>query len=484
LYTVWAINGGCTSLPATIVAQVNAPSAAWASGNETICSGSEAHLGLTFSGAGPWTLRYLENNIERELTVSAPSYNAIVRPETTTVYRLVSVKDNNGCETRLNASKIIAVEPLPIASAVASFQACPGQVVNVPVTISNVNQNTGWVLNYIYNGRQLSFAGQGNGIFTLSLPPISGTLQLQSIGATNAACVNNLTGAATTTVVTVESPASITGIAPAQGGATVSWSAVASASGYNLRYRPVGETGWRQINDIASTTYFISGLSAGVLYEFEVQTVCEGAGASAWSSPQILTLAASCLPPQGVVINQVTGTTAQVSWNGGGGADVCHILAYGLASQDPATWTEVLVPVPTQSFLLTGLQPGVMYGVRLRSNCNRCSRSGVGLSDWGAVASFSTLAAKQNVSARAPGLQLYPNPTKGSFTLAIEARGREALQLKVIDLAGRAVFERNLTTEDGWNHYSVNLPEVAPGVYFVEVKSAEVSLGRIKIVVE
>jgi hypothetical protein len=471
-------------LPVTTVAQVNAPTAAWASGNENICSGSETNLGVTFSGNGPWSLRYLENNTEREITVSDPSYNPIVRPEATTVYRLVSVKDRNGCEATLNASKIITVEPLPIASVVSALQACPGQVVNAPVTISNVNQNGGWALNYVYNGQQQSFAGQGNGTFTLPLPPISGTLQLQNISNSNATCVNNLTGAATTTVVTVESPASITSIAPAQGGATVSWNAVTSASGYNLRYRPVGEVSWEQITGLSSTTYLAGPLVTGVLYEFEVQTICAGAGASAWSSPQTITLSASCLAPQGVVVSQVTGTTAQVSWNAGGSADVCHILAYGLSSQDPATWTEVLVPVPTQTFLLTGLQPGLAYSVRLRSNCNRCSRSGMGLSDWSGGESFSTLAAKQNLTAIAPQLQLYPNPNKGSFTLAIEARGEEELQLKVSDLAGRVFFERSLVMEAGLNHYSVNLPQVAPGVYFVELKSTEVSLGRIKIVVE
>jgi hypothetical protein len=81
-------------------------------------------------------------------------------------------------------------------------------------------------------------------------------------------------------------------------------------------------------------------------------------------------------------------------------------------------------------------------------------------------------------------LQLYPNPNKGTFTLAIEAREQEALQLKVSDLAGRAVFERSFVTEAGWNRYAISLPEVAPGVYFVEVKSSEISLGRIKIVIE
>ncbi len=65
--------------------------------------------------------------------------------------------------------------------------------------------------------------------------------------------------------------------------ATLTWAAVAGATSYNLQYRPVGSGSWSTAT-CGSATFDYTGLTCGTAYEFEVQTVCETGGVSAYSS--------------------------------------------------------------------------------------------------------------------------------------------------------------------------------------------------------
>lgn len=55
--------------------------------------------------------------------------------------------------------------------------------------------------------------------------------------------------------------------------ASLSWTAIASATGYNVRYRPSGSGTWLTTSAV-SNSIVLSGLASGTVYECEVESIC------------------------------------------------------------------------------------------------------------------------------------------------------------------------------------------------------------------
>jgi PKD repeat protein len=117
--TIISIQNGvlCTAESNTIKVTVNPLPIAILSGGGTICPGGASNLKVELtSGSGPYTL-----NIENHGTVTGYLSNTDipVTPLTTTVYRLLSVKDSKGCEilsphANLIGSATVTVRALPV----------------------------------------------------------------------------------------------------------------------------------------------------------------------------------------------------------------------------------------------------------------------------------------------------------------------------------------------------------------------------------
>jgi len=83
--------------------------------------------------------------------------------------------------------------------------------------------------------------------------------------------------------VTVSTMVNCDGTAPAglvannitQTGAKIDWEAVANAT-YILRYKKAADTNWTEVNNLATNTYTIAGLTLNTPYNVSVATICSG----------------------------------------------------------------------------------------------------------------------------------------------------------------------------------------------------------------
>lgn len=87
-----------------------------------------------------------------------------------------------------------------------------------------------------------------------------------------------------------------------------------------------------------------------------------------------------CGAPQNVTISNITNNTALVSWSSGLNG-VSYVLEYKISTSN--NWT-VLPPQSGTTKLLTGLNPGTTYHVRIKTICTE------GVSDYTSVYSFTT----------------------------------------------------------------------------------------------
>lgn len=107
--------------------------------------------------------------------------------------------------------------------------------------------------------------------------------------------------------------------------ARVSWAAAGGATKYKLQYR-TGTNAWTTVNNIVTTSYNITGLTAHTNYKYRVQSLCAGGLTSAFSAAKSFTTTFAYCPMEAVTdyewIEKVKlGSINNTSGNNGGYAD-------------------------------------------------------------------------------------------------------------------------------------------------------------------
>lgn len=196
VYSVIAQNlsTGCRSLPAEIAVAINAPNAAFSSGDEQVCRGASLSLGLNISGSLPGVLQYRENGVLKTANITALPFNWNITPSQTVVYRLVSITDSWGCTQTLSQEKAVSVAATPVAAIPQEVRVCAGQSAVAPVTISGLGGATPWRLLYEEGGSVRSVEGVGNGTVEVPVGGASTRLQLLNISNTEAGCNRDYAG--------------------------------------------------------------------------------------------------------------------------------------------------------------------------------------------------------------------------------------------------------------------------------------------------
>lgn len=64
-------------------------------------------------------------------------------------------------------------------------------------------------------------------------------------------------------------------------------------------------------------------------------------------------------------------------------------------------------------------------------------------------------------------LQVFPNPTQGAFTIELPANSEAPIAVQVLDTKGQSVVSREL--ESGQREWKVQLPQLAEGVYLLQI---------------
>ncbi len=144
-------------------------------------------------------------------------------------------------------------------------------------------------------------------------------------------------------------------------GAVVTWTAGSDESEWNLRYKAVEGTEWKEVKALAENTYTITGLVSDTEYEVQVQAACTAEKLSEWSASALFT--PHCPVPTELAVKIVEENSAVVAWES---TESAFNLQYKAA--DAAEWTSVK-SIEAKSYELTGLEASTAYQVIVQTAC-------------------------------------------------------------------------------------------------------------------
>jgi hypothetical protein len=301
-----------------------------------------------------------------------------------------------------------------------------------------------------------------------------------------------------------DSPTGLNATSITKQNATLGWSAVGGAVGYNLQWKLSSSSSWTAVSNLTTNSYDLTGLSAGLSYDFRVQTKCTDTTTSQFSAPHTFSTLTTNGGSYCTSLGQSTsyeyiqrvaiGSKANTSGNNDGygnftgigvtvtaGSQYIIKLTPGFVSASyTENWTvyvdynqdgdfvdgkelvgtatststsAVSVPFTIPLKALNGntrLRIQMAYGVQVTDPCSKFS--------YGEVEDY-TLKIKGGTSTTAAAdenpneLAITPNPVKGSKAVAtLDLAKQGYVTISVTDLSGRVLVKQTVYAAAGKIH--------------------------------
>jgi hypothetical protein len=161
--------------------------------------------------------------------------------------------------------------------------------------------------------------------------------------------------------------------------ALVSWNNALNGTSYILEYKLSSSNTWIVFPAQTETSKLLDNLTAGSTYHVRIKTNC-GEISSEYSAVYAFTTGNSCDVPTGLVVTNITESSAKVSWNPVSGATQ-YDFRYKLSNS--STWNTFTITGTSITF--SGLTSNTSYDVCVRAKCGTIN------SDYTAVVTFITL---------------------------------------------------------------------------------------------
>jgi hypothetical protein len=249
--------------------------------------------------------------------------------------------------------------------------------------------------------------------------------------------------------------------------AKINWLKTTCATGYRIRYRPVGTTTWKFSVVGDTNTKTISALTALTNYEYQVSSLF-GTLTSTYGTLKTFTTLCNCPVPT-VTPTIVSNVKVNFSWIDES-CSIRHTVQY--RKLGATAWITKNVGDSVTSLTAGGLTPNTVYQFRSKVDCNTAATFNSGYS---AISTFTTPLRVGSTNS-VETLNCYPNPSNGQFTLSIPETGK----LKVYNMLMQEVYNQNITNNE--NTINLNLQDLPNGLYLLELTSNDQKyLSKIEI---
>ncbi|TAE29425.1 MAG: hypothetical protein EAZ91_12825 [Cytophagales bacterium] len=180
----------------------------------------------------------------------------------------------------------------------------------------------------------------------------------------NNGCLATSTGSAITVNVTCDPPTGLTEVTPNTTQATLMWENAGGYRQFFARWKESTAPNWTVVSPTSSTISYLSSLTLGRTYNWEVAQTCTNSSTTAYSPTRSFTL--GCPTPLSPY-EQITPTTAQLYWTYAG------VPAYTVRWRPVGTSSWSTVSGVTSAYLVPGMVPGQAYEWQVAATCTSIS---------------------------------------------------------------------------------------------------------------
>ncbi|MAR21076.1 MAG: hypothetical protein CMD25_03550, partial [Flavobacteriales bacterium] len=251
----------------------------------------------------------------------------------------------------------------------------------------------------------------------------------------------------------------------------VSWNAVSGAVNYELRKRLQGSNAWGNSIILTNTSRNFSNLIPGSTYEWQVRSYCDNSGTnvSNWVTAT-LTTQNVCTKPTNPFENNITSTSATLNW------DATPTGAWGYRIQylvNGAPFNTKITDTSNVNWLdISSLTPSTTYKWRVKAICDPSGNNSSPWKQWQFFTTPSGIRIHGGDVSLSDNLTVYPNPTRGVFSLTYITDKNEDISVEVIDAFGKRIFNDNRLEFSGEYNKQIDLSKYPKGVYIVQIYTA------------
>lgn len=354
--TVGSSGTSCISATATLT------------GSQTITSGQTATLTATLTGSSPYSLTMSNGQTFSSITTSP--FAITVAPTATTIYSVVAV--SNGCGTTTGSgSALVTVINTNTCAAPTSLTESEMTPTSIRLNWLAVSGATSYTLQYRETGTTAwTTASPGATSIGWTIAALLGkTYEWQIRTACTGGQVSQWSALRTFTMVCPipfgQSEVVGTNVA------TLAWRYMSVNNislNYNLQWRPVGSNVWTTIPTVSASSYQLTGLINGQVYEWQLQTICPDGSTTPYIQPRSFTT--GCFAPGTLSDQNRTATSTQIIWQGLPG--VTSSLRFRTVGS--TSWNTV-TGLTGNVYSLTGLTNATTYEVQVQSVCSASQTS-------------------------------------------------------------------------------------------------------------
>jgi hypothetical protein len=282
-------------------------------------------------------------------------------------------------------------------------------------------------------------------------------------------------------------------------GATLTWTAVTGAASYNVQYKTSTATTWTTTTSTTASKS-ITGLSAGTVYNWQVQAVCTGASSSYVAGANFTTLASTTCTDT-YESNNTSTTSKTISTNTdiraliSSTSDVDWFQFSTVAPNTninitlttlPADYDLTLYNSNASSILATSANAGTTSESIIR-NTTAAATYKIKVFPYSGSSTTTCYTLRVNVGSTAFRLfedgsfdnladnvdmnsfVLYPNPAFNEVNITYNAIEEGKISVNLYDMVGKQSLNQVMNVNGGYNKFSLDVSTLSKGIYFVEV---------------
>ncbi|MDA9663613.1 fibronectin type III domain-containing protein [bacterium] len=288
---------------------------------------------------------------------------------------------------------------------------------------------------------------------------------------------NYVNGINVTTNQTCQTPLGLTTTYIINNRSDIEWNLVTGAVKYEIRKRVLGGT-WTYLTEY-SNSRTLCGLSTSNIYEWGVRTICNtnGTNVSNWSSTQSISIPPICSQPVNLSTNNITSTSANLSWD-------IHPAAQAYKIKWKEIGSPVNVVIDTNNFIsISNLSPNSNYKWKIRTICDSIFNNLSAFTSWQYFNTSSSIRISDGHETISKNLNVYPNPTKGVFYISFISDEITRIEVSVSNTYGKNIFIDLKKMFIGEYTKKLDLTSFNKGVYLLQIRTNN-SFTTKKIVIQ